>query len=109
MLLGVIISLSFCCCQRNVKTICGVPVKGTPWELAAAIHDRGDGSFWPETVYEVSECKAYIVGEICVQMQNTPNDTISSDDGFIPAEIVCDVQNGQVVDAVTYCKQFDGE
>jgi len=69
---------------RQRQTICGVPVKGTPWELAAAIHDRGDYSFAPTTVYQFGD-KAYIEGYIF------PDE--------IPATIACDLVDGQVVAA----------
>ena len=108
MLLAVIISLSFCCCQRNVKTICGVPIKGTPWEFAAAIHDKGDKVFIPETVTEY-ENKAIIHGWLNINDENTPCTDDLYEEGIIPAEIICDVKDGQVVDAVTYCKRYDGE
>ena len=72
---------------RPKATVCGVPVSGTPWELAAAIHDHGDGSFVPVSVNEYSD-KAYISGYFL------PDET--------PAHIVCDVQDGEVVMAVVY-------
>ena len=103
-----LVILSFCCCQRNVKTICGVPIKGTPWQLAAAIHDKGDKTFSPETVTEY-ENKAIIHGWLNTNNDETPYREEPYDDGLLPAEIICDVQNGKVVDAVTYCKQFEGE
>ena len=106
--LGLIIAISFCCCQRNGKTICGVPIKGTPWELAAAIHDKGDKTFVVETVIEY-ENKAIIHGWLNTNNDETPYREEPYDDGFLPAEIICDVQNGQVVDVTTYCKHFDGE
>jgi len=49
-------------CQRQKETICGVPVQGTPWQLAAAIADKGDGSFIPESVYRVNVDEAIIEG-----------------------------------------------
>ena len=55
----IVVLIAFCCCQRNGKEVCGVVVKGTPHELAAAISDKGDGSFLVESV-EVYEQKAYI-------------------------------------------------
>ena len=67
-------------------TVCGVPVQGsTPWELAAAIHDSGDGSFVPVTV-DVFTTKAYIHGYTLPDEQ--------------PAQVVCDVKEGKVVWAV---------
>ena len=49
-------------CQRQKDTICGVPVQGTLWQLAAAIADKGDGSFIPESVYRVNVDEAIIEG-----------------------------------------------
>lgn len=72
-------------CGGREKTVCGVPVKGTPWEFAAAIHDKGDGTFMPETVDEYRG-KAYIRGWVL------PDE--------LPAVVVCDVQEGKVVEAV---------
>ncbi len=82
--------MAFCCCQRNGKEVCGVAVKGSPWELAAAISDKGDGSFHVESVdvYEASE---------------------PYDDGLVPAEVVCDLTNGKVTDAFLYSKFLDRE
>lgn len=105
----VVIILSFCGCHRDVKTICGVPVQGTPWELAAVINDKGDKSFFPESVFEVSDFKAYISG-IVDPRSIDPSFIPSPDDGgFLPAEIVCDLQNGKVIDAFIYCEQLDNK
>ena len=72
-------------CNRQRCTVCGVSVEGgTPWELAAAIHDRGDGSFVPVSVEEFST-KAYIHGYTLPDEQ--------------PAQVVCDVEKGKVVHA----------
>ena len=68
------------CTQR--VSVCGVPAKGTPWELAAAIHDHGDGTFVPVTVYEYTD-KAYIEGYLMPSEQ--------------PAQLVCDLEKGKVV------------
>ena len=73
-------------CTHRVS-VCGVPAKGTPWELAAAIHDHGDGTFVPVTVYEYSD-KAYIEGYLMPSEE--------------PAEIVCDLEKGKVVYASLY-------
>lgn len=67
--------------------MCGVAVEGTPWELAAAIHDRGDGSFVPVSVDEY-RTKAYIHGYTLPDEQ--------------PAQVVCDVKEGKVVWAEIY-------
>lgn len=71
-------------CNRQRCTVYGVSVEGTPWELAAAIHDRGDGSFVPVSVAEFST-KAYIHGYTLPDEQ--------------PAQVVCDVEKGKVVHA----------
>ena len=63
-------------------TVCGVPVQGTPWELAAAIYDSGDGTFVPVTV-DVFTTKAYIHG------YTLPDEHA--------AQVVCDVKEGKVV------------
>lgn len=105
----VVIILSFCGCNRNVKTICGVPVQGTPWELAAAINDKGDQSFFPESVYEVSDNKAYISGVVDPRAIDPSFIPSPDDGGYLPAEIVCEVKDGQVVDAFIYCKHLDKE
>lgn len=95
--------LLFCCCQRNSKTVCGLPVQGTPWELAAAISDKGDGSFHVESV-DVYEQKAYIRGWLRTAEASEPYD-----DGLVPAEVVCDLTNGKVTDAFLYSKFLDRE
>ena len=65
-------------------TVCGVSVQGTPWELAAAIHGSGNGSFVPVSVEEFTT-KAYIHGYTLPDEQ--------------PAQVVCDVKEGKVVHA----------
>ena len=79
-------------CNRQRCTVCGVAVEGTPWELAAAIHDRGDGSFVPVSVEKFST-KAYIHGYTLPDEQ--------------PAQVVCDVKEGKVSHAVLYCEILD--
>ena len=83
-----LVILSFCCCQRNVKTICGVPCTGTPWELAAAIHDKGDGTFMPECVFIIFDDRAFIEG-----WGDFNTDTEHQ------AFIDCTLRDGRVVDA----------
>ena len=99
----IVVLIAFCCCQRNGKEVCGVAVKGTPHELAAAISDKGDGSFLVESV-EVYEQKAYIRGWLRTAEASEPYD-----DGLVPAEVVCDVTNGKVTDAFLYSKFLDRE
>ena len=86
LIIFLLLSLTLVGCARKA-TICGVPVQGTPWELAAAIHAHGDGSFAPVTVYEYST-KAYIDGYLMPSEE--------------PAEIVCDLEKGKVVYASLY-------
>ena len=103
-LLFAVVLLAFCCCQRNGKEVCGVAVKNcTPHELAAAISDKGDGSFHVESV-DVYEQKAYIRGWLRIAEASEPYD-----DGLIPAEVVCDLTNGKVTDAFLYSKFLDRE
>ena len=66
--------------------ICGVPVQGTPWELAARIHDHGNGTFLPECVDMCGQSKAFICGW---SLPTEQRDTI-----------ICDLVNGKVVSAV---------
>ncbi len=78
-----------CACGGAKRTdrVCGVPVDGcTPWGLAAAVADHGDGSFLPEQVQFCGESKAYICGW-----------SISSEQ---PDTIICDLKEGKVVSAV---------
>lgn len=83
-----LLSLTLGACAPKAS-VCGVPVQGTPWELAAAVHDHGDGTFAPVTVYEY-DTKAYIDGYLMPSEQ--------------PAEIVCDLADGKVVYAALYSK-----
>ena len=86
------LALLFVSCHPKA-TVCGVPYEGkTPWELAAAIHDDGDGTFAPVNVYDWTD-KAYIAGFLL------PSET--------PAHIVCDLEDGQVVMAVVYTSTVD--
>ena len=74
-------------CQRQKDTICGVPVQGTPWQLAAAIADKGDGSFIPESVYRVNVDEAIIEGWLI------------NDESKNRPFIWCKVKDNQVVSA----------
>ena len=80
-----------------------MPCTGTPWELAANIADNGDGSFHVESV-EVYEQKAYIRGWLRTAEASEPYD-----DGLVPAEVVCDLTNGKVTDAVLYCEILEAK
>lgn len=77
-------------CSKPTKTICGVPVQGTTWELAAAIADHGDGTFHPVCVQDrIFQDKTFIEGVI--------NPCTDYEEDRI---IVCNLDaNGQVVNA----------
>ena len=92
--------------EKDGTCVCGVPVKGTAWELAASVADNGDGSFIPEFV-EVYEDKAYIKGWLDTNGTEEPYRELPYDDGYLPAEIVCDVENGSVTHALLYCEILD--
>ena len=81
-------------CNRQRCAVCGVSVEGTPWELAAAIHDNGNGTFVPVSVEEFST-KAYIHGYTLPDEQ--------------PAQVVCDVKEGKVVWAVMESENLETE
>ena len=49
-------------CQRQKEVFGGVPVQGTIWEFAAALAEKGDGSFVPECVNRVNIDGAIIEG-----------------------------------------------
>ncbi len=72
-------------CTPAGDTICGVPVQGSPWALAAAI-------------------KAYIRGWF-YQPDSTRSDT-SGGDGFQPAEVICDLDAGEVTHAFLVIPEF---
>jgi hypothetical protein len=78
------------CASSSCPTVCGVPVQGSPWQLAASIHDNGDGTFVPQCVDLVTSTKAYISGYLLPDEQ--------------PATLICDLENGQVVCAVLHCE-----
>lgn len=89
--------------EKDGTDVCGVPVKGTAWELAASVADNGDGSFIPECV-EVYEDKAYIRGWLDTNGTTEPYRVAPYDDGLVTAEIWCDLTNGQVTHAAFYCE-----
>ena len=109
-LLYIFIATALCACARyteqDATRVCGVPVKGTPWELAATVADHGEGGFVPECV-EVYEDKAYIKGWIDTNSTNEPYRVAPYDDGYVPAQISCDVKDGQVTHALLYCEILD--
>lgn len=101
-LFGVILLLSSCSGDEGSR-VCGVKVHGTPWTLAASIADNGDGSFIPEQV-EVYAEKAYIKGWLNTNETVEPYRVAPYDDGYIPAQLVCDVENGKVTHAWIDCE-----
>lgn len=94
--------------EKDGTLVCGVPVKGTAWGLAASVADNGDGSFIPECV-EVYEEKAYIKGWIDTNGMEEPYRELPYDDGYVPAEIICDVENCTVTHALLYCEILEKE
>ena len=102
---------ALCACNRYTEAVaarvCGVQVKGTPWELAATVASHGEGGFVPECVEEYAD-KAYIKGWIDTNGWEKPYRELPYDDGFLPAQIVCDVENGSVTHALLHCEILDG-
>jgi len=97
----IIIVCVLCGCARKA-VICGVPVQGTPWQLAASIHDNGDGTFVPVSVDLVTTTKAYISGYLVPDaLLDSLGNPLSADH---PATLICDLENGQVVCAVLDCE-----
>jgi hypothetical protein len=102
--------LSACsnCSEKDGTLVCGVPVKGTAWELAATVASHGEGGFVPECVEQYAD-KAYIKGWIDTNGWEKPYRELPYDDGYVPAEIICDVENGSVTHALLYCEILDKE
>ena len=109
-LLIVSLATALCACNRyseqDATRVCGVPVKGTPWELASTLASQRGGSFIPECV-QIDENKAYIKGWIDTNGTEEPYRELPYDDGFLPAEVVCDLSNGKVTHALLCCKILD--
>ena len=105
-----ITALALCSCKRYTEAdatrVCGVPVKGTPWELAATVAGHGVGGFVPECVEAYAD-KAYIKGWLDTNGWEKPYRELPYDDGFLPAQIVCDVESGNVTHALLYCEILD--
>ena len=103
---------ALCACNRykeaDATRVCGVPVKGTPWELVAAVADHGDGTFVPECVTVYSE-KAYIDGWVNTNVTDAPYREEPYDDGFLPAKLICDVIDGKVIHAWIDCQILDSD
>ena len=89
--------------EEDATLVCGVPVKGTPWQLAAAIHDTGDHTFLPEEVH-ILHAKAYIDGWYNTRKTDHPYTAEPYEDGLLPAQVVCDIEDGEVTHAILYCK-----
>ena len=111
-LLYIFIATALCACtcysEQDATRVCGVPVKGTPWELASTLASQREGGFVPECV-EVYGDKAYIRGWLDTNGTNEPYRVAPYDDGLLPAEIVCDLANGQVTHAGLYCELLEGK
>ena len=103
---------ALCACNRYTEAdatrVCGVPVKGTPWELAATVADHGEGGFVPECVH-VDGNKAYIKGWLDTNGTTEPYRVAPYDDGIVPAEIWCDLSRGQVTHAGLFCELLEGK
>ena len=108
----ILFALALCACNRTTEQdatrVCGVPVKGTPWELASTLASQREGGFVPECV-EVYEDKAYIKGWLDTNGTTEPYRVAPYDDGYVPAQISCDVENGHVTHAGLYCEILDKE
>ena len=91
----VLVAVTLCCCASNQRpTVCGVPVQGSPWQLAASIHDNGDGTFVPTCIDQITTTKAYISGYLLPDEQ--------------PATLICDLSpKGEVCGAVLHCETLD--
>lgn len=94
--------------EEEATLVCGVPVKGAPCQLAAAIHDTGDHSFFPEEVH-CGKAKAYIYGWYNTRATDHPYTAEPYEDGLLPAMVVCDVQDGKVISALLYCQNLETE
>lgn len=106
-LFGIILLLSSCNGDEGSR-VCGVKVQGTPWALAASVADKGDGTFVPESV-EVYADKAYIKGWVNTNDTEEPYRVEPYDDGFVPAQLVCDVEKGKVTHAWIDCEILEQE
>ena len=83
------------CASSSRPTVCGVPVQGSPWQLAASIHDNGNHSFEPTCVDLVTTTKAYISGYLFADSLGNPLPTEQ------PATLICDLSpKGEVCGVV---------
>ena len=94
--------------EQDATSVCGVPAKGTPWELASTLASQREGGFVPECV-EVYGDKAYIKGWLDTNGTTEPYRVAPYDDGLLPAEVVCDLANGQVTHAGLFCELLEGK
>ena len=94
--------------EADATRVCGVPVKGTPWELAATVAAHGEGGFVPECVTVYAD-KAYIKGWLDTNGTTEPYHVAPYDDGYVPAEIWCDLSNGQVTHAGLNCEILEAK
>ena len=94
------------CASSSRPTVCGVPVQGSPWQLAASIHDNGDGTFVPQCVDLVTTTKAYISGYLLPDaLTDSLGNPLSPDQ---PATLICDLSpKGEVCGAVLHCETLE--
>ena len=94
--------------EDNATLVCAIKVHGqTPWQLAADIADKGNQTFVPEEVNHITAQKAYIEGWYNTNITANPYREPPYDDGFLPAEVICDCKDGKVTHALIYCKILD--
>lgn len=85
------------CHRAPQEMICGVPVKGTPWELVASVADHGDGSFIPECVSLDLKNKTYVDGWVILGAEHQ-----------YPAKMIIEKDStGQATHACVYCPLLD--
>ena len=98
----IIIVSALCGCARKA-VICGVPYSGcTPWQLAASIHDNGDGTFVPVSVDQITSTKAYISGYL---LRDTTGALLPDE---LPATLICDLsEKGEVCSVALDCETLD--
>lgn len=101
----VLLVVTLCSCTpKNRPTICGMPVHGTPWQLAASIHDNGDGTFVPQCVDLVTTTKAYISGYL---LRDTTGALLPDE---LPATLICDLsEKGEVCGVMLHCENLDNK
>lgn len=108
--LSVFCALLLCGCrsysEKEGTLVCGIPVKGSPWQFAAALADDSKHAFTPESV-TVFEKKAYIRGYVNTNLSEHPHREPPYENGFVPAEIWCELENGKAVKARLYQSVFD--